>query len=97
MRLEGGSPSGADGSPFLQRGSGDELANPAAARRLDVPRHRLRRGRRRVRNVLADLPAVQRAAAVRISGFGDQADGLTLLQQRVESARKLDRNGQLAH
>src|SRR5207249_6745621 len=88
------------GLPFGQHGSRDELANPFAPLRFDVPCHRLRRGRRRVGNVLAYLSAIQPAAAVRITGFGDQADGLALLQQRVavggkKSARKLDGHGQL--
>src|SRR6202022_2492152 len=78
------------------------FANPGAAQRLDVPCHRLRRGRRGVGNVLADLPAVAPAAAMRIADFGGQADALPLLQQYVavggkKSAGKLDWAGQLAH
>ena len=97
-----GSPGCPHGVPVLRNGLGDELADPVASLCLDMPRHCLRRGRRRIGNVFAYFPAIKPAATVRIAGFGDQADRLALLQQRVavggeESTRKLDRDRQLAH
>src|SRR5207245_11522798 len=46
---------------------GKEFADPVVPDRLDMPGHRLRRARRGIRNVLADFPAIQPAAAVRVT------------------------------
>src|SRR5262245_23923344 len=73
---------------FAASGFGNEFANPVAAPSFDVPRHRFRRGWGRVRNVFANLSTIQPSAAMRIAGFGDQADRLTLLQHHITIGRK---------
>src|SRR5450631_3041290 len=61
----------------------DEFADPVSPYRFDMPCHRLGRGRRRVGDVLADLLAVEPAAAVRIADFADQPDGFALPQLHI--------------
>ena len=53
--------------------AGNEFADPVTARRFDMPGHRLGRGGRRIGNVLADLLAVEPAAAVRVARLADEA------------------------
>src|SRR5882672_278256 len=92
----------ANRKPFRRPHARNEFADPVTARRFDMPGHCLGRIGGRIGNVLADLLAVEPAAAVRVARLADEMDVAVVLQQHVASGRKkctgkLDRTRQLAH
>ena len=97
IRLEA-SAGRADRKPLRRPHARNELADPVTARRFDMPGHCLGRIGCRIGNVLADLFAVEPAAAVRVARLADEMDVAVVLEQQVAIGRKkcpakLDRAG----
>src|SRR6201998_4866094 len=101
--MSGASCGGTQRDPRLEaRRARKKLANPTVLPGCDMPGHRFRRGGGGVWNILADLLAVEPAAAMGIARLADQADVVALPQHRIavgrkEGAGKFDRRRQLAH
>src|SRR5436309_2301248 len=62
----------ANRKPLRRPADRNELADPVTARRFDMPGHCLGRIGCRIGNVLADLLAVEPAAAVRVARLADE-------------------------
>src|SRR5258708_40063362 len=77
----------ANRKPLRRPAAGNELADPVTARRFDMPGHCLGRIGCRIGNVLADLLAVEPAAAVRVARLADEMDIALVLQQPVAIGR----------